>query len=261
MAAGAPYVSPYRQPTPPASLHRPNDYQWLKLYCDQLHCRQCQFPPHLPFEVPYAAAYYFRPYEFTEIPPQQAFAQAWTGSKSNPYDNRFLQRVYDDLALGKPGAVTARNEPSAVRRKSEPTPAVERTATTAPKPVEKRAASTGPAPVIQRTSATVPTPVVERVTVGESNATADRRSAYATKTKGKPELRRHGAIANVTAPSVPTEGPQAETLRMVAEDSASAALGVQHVEPTENPSRQQGPLLGSPTWQEPTVVVQGEWHA
>jgi hypothetical protein len=83
---------------------------WKELHCDELRCRACQLPQHFPFRAPYQGAYYFRPYQFNEIPPQQAIYRTWTGNDHNPYDNRFLQAVYDEVMQVNPGAPIARDE-------------------------------------------------------------------------------------------------------------------------------------------------------
>ena len=50
--------------------------------------------PHYAYQAPFGGAYYFRPYVAQHIGRQADFVGTWSGDRSNPYDNRFLQAIY-----------------------------------------------------------------------------------------------------------------------------------------------------------------------
>jgi hypothetical protein len=59
--------------------------------CD---CCACQMPPHYPHFPPLNGYYYFRPYNYPQLAPQQQFVMSWGGDPRDPYKNEIFQRVY-----------------------------------------------------------------------------------------------------------------------------------------------------------------------
>ena len=61
-------------------------------------------PQHWPYLPVAHGHYYFRPYHFTHVRVQQAFASSWGLNPVNPYDNRFFLNIYGRFAEQLPVA-------------------------------------------------------------------------------------------------------------------------------------------------------------
>lgn len=75
-------------PKPPAPRH------WRRLLIAEQCASARDMYPHYAYQAPYGGAYYFRPYMAEHIGRQAEIAGGWSGDRSNPYDNRFLQAIY-----------------------------------------------------------------------------------------------------------------------------------------------------------------------
>lgn len=70
--------------------------QWRRLMLEEQCASARDMAPHCAYQSPYGGAYYFRPYMAEHIRKQAGLMGNWTGNSANPYDNRFLQAVYDE---------------------------------------------------------------------------------------------------------------------------------------------------------------------
>ena len=66
------------------------------LHFHGLHARVDMYP-HSPYLDGARGYYYFVPYNVSHLTAQQAAARRWGSDPRNPYDNRMLDRIADDL--------------------------------------------------------------------------------------------------------------------------------------------------------------------
>lgn len=85
--------------------------RWCGAAARCVHCMN-GMPQHLPYLNPCWGYYFYRPYNYTVLGEQQAEIAAMGGNPIQPYDNRFFQRIYQEVeALPAASAVP---EPYAV---------------------------------------------------------------------------------------------------------------------------------------------------
>lgn len=73
----------------------------------RLHCLN-GMPQHFPYLTPGRGYYFFRPYNTTVLADQHAEVAAIGGNPLHPYDNRFFERIYQEVeALPGASAVPA----------------------------------------------------------------------------------------------------------------------------------------------------------
>ncbi len=61
-----------------------------------LHCMN-NMPQHFPYINPAWGYYFYRPYNYTVLIDQKIEIAAMGGNPKAPYDNRFLERIYEEV--------------------------------------------------------------------------------------------------------------------------------------------------------------------
>lgn len=101
-SAPTPALPPTQVISPPATMscdcdsstHVPRR-QWRRLLLEEQCASARDMIPHYAYKAPYEGSYYFRPYVAQQIGKQADIVGGWGLDRANPYDNRFLQAIYD----------------------------------------------------------------------------------------------------------------------------------------------------------------------
>jgi hypothetical protein len=80
----------------------------------------CDMHQHYPYWNKERGYYYFRPYHVAHVVMQQEKATTWGQDARNPYDNRFLDNIYEEFADEEAVKAKARKTEPLPRTQGEP---------------------------------------------------------------------------------------------------------------------------------------------